>query len=100
MAVPSFVGVLGRSPEDLPSGRPQVRDRHLKFHEGREYAGMRTAKCKVQPGNAASTGPYGLVVGCDDGAPLDLAVVEKVIGVRRVIEGEMFDEHANLSCLG
>ena len=36
MAVPSFVGVLGRSPEDLPSGRPQVRDRHHKFHEGRD----------------------------------------------------------------
>ncbi|HEX9498673.1 MAG TPA: EthD domain-containing protein [Mycobacterium sp.] len=36
MAVPSFVGVLGRSPEDLPSGRPQVRDRHLKFHEERD----------------------------------------------------------------
>lgn len=36
MAVPSFVGVLGRSPEDLPSGRPQVRDRHLKFHEDRD----------------------------------------------------------------
>jgi transposase len=36
MAVPSFVGVLGRSPEDLPSGRPQARDRHLKFHEDRD----------------------------------------------------------------
>src|SRR6202011_2422077 len=35
-AVPSFVGVLGSSPEDLPSGRPQVRDRHLKFHEDRD----------------------------------------------------------------
>ena len=29
-------GVLGRSPEDLPSGRPQMRDRHLKFHEDRD----------------------------------------------------------------
>jgi hypothetical protein len=29
-------GVLGRSPEDLPPGRPQVRDRHLKFHEDRD----------------------------------------------------------------
>ena len=29
-------GVLGRSPEDLPSGRTQVRDRHLKFHEDRD----------------------------------------------------------------
>jgi hypothetical protein len=30
------VGVLGGSPEDLPPGRPQVRDRHLKFHEDRD----------------------------------------------------------------
>jgi hypothetical protein len=30
------MGVLGRSPEDLPSGRPQARDRHLKFHEDRD----------------------------------------------------------------
>src|SRR6202171_3113371 len=29
-------GVLGGSPEDLPPGRPQVRDRHLKFHEDRD----------------------------------------------------------------
>jgi hypothetical protein len=36
MAVPSFVGVLGGSPEDLPPGRPQVRDRHLKFHKDRD----------------------------------------------------------------
>jgi hypothetical protein len=38
MAVPYpfFVGVLGGSPEDLPSGRPQVRDRRLKFHEDRD----------------------------------------------------------------
>jgi hypothetical protein len=35
MAVPySFFEVyLVVHPEDLPSGRPQVRDRHLKFHE-------------------------------------------------------------------
>ena len=35
MAVPySFFEVfLVGSPEDLPPGRPQVRDRHLKFHE-------------------------------------------------------------------
>ena len=40
MAVPySFFEVyLVGSPEDLPPGRPQVRDRHLKFHEDREYA--------------------------------------------------------------
>src|SRR6476659_6801241 len=38
MAVPYFffVGVLGGSPEDLPPGRTQVRDRHLKFHEDRD----------------------------------------------------------------
>jgi hypothetical protein len=29
---------LAVHPKDLPSGRPQVRDRHLKFHEDREYA--------------------------------------------------------------
>jgi hypothetical protein len=34
MAVPYFLeGVLGGSPEDLPPGRAQARDRHLKFHE-------------------------------------------------------------------
>jgi hypothetical protein len=38
MAVPYsfFVGVLGGSPEDLPPGRTQVRDRHLKSHEDRD----------------------------------------------------------------
>jgi hypothetical protein len=34
-AVP-FPGVLGGSPEYLPHGRSQVRDRHLKFHETRD----------------------------------------------------------------
>jgi hypothetical protein len=40
MAVPYsfFVAVLGGAPEDLPPGRTQVRDRHLNFHEVREYA--------------------------------------------------------------
>jgi uncharacterized protein YbdZ (MbtH family) len=28
--------ISGRSPEDLPSGRPQATDRHLKFHEHRD----------------------------------------------------------------
>jgi hypothetical protein len=38
MAVPySFFEVyLAVHPKDLPSGRPQVRDRHLKFHEDRD----------------------------------------------------------------
>src|SRR5690349_10526796 len=37
MAVPCLLrGVLGRSPEDLPHGRTQVRDRHLNFHEDRD----------------------------------------------------------------
>ncbi|AFV14802.1 hypothetical protein OEM_p100220 (plasmid) [Mycobacterium intracellulare subsp. yongonense 05-1390] len=27
---------FGRITRDLPSGRPQVRDRHLKFHEDRD----------------------------------------------------------------
>jgi hypothetical protein len=32
------MGVLGGSPEYLPHGRTQAGDRHLKFHETREYA--------------------------------------------------------------
>src|SRR4029077_19382694 len=44
MAVPSFVGVLGRSPEDLPSGRPQVRDRHLNFHKDRDNLNLHVWK--------------------------------------------------------
>jgi hypothetical protein len=46
MAVPYsfFVVFLGRSPEDLPSGRPQMRDRHLKFHEDRDNLGFDTAE--------------------------------------------------------
>jgi hypothetical protein len=45
MAVPSFfVGVLDGSPEDLPSGRPQVRDRHLKFHEDRDNLRVETRR--------------------------------------------------------
>jgi hypothetical protein len=45
MAVPySFVGVLGGSPEDLPPGRPQVRDRHLKSHEDRDNLGVITVR--------------------------------------------------------
>jgi len=41
MAVPySFFEVyLAVHPKDLPSGRPQVRDRHLKFHEDRDNLG-------------------------------------------------------------
>lgn len=33
MTAPSFVCVLGSSPEDLHLGRPQVRDLHLKFED-------------------------------------------------------------------
>ena len=42
----------------------------------------------------------GSVVGCDDGASLDLAVVQELIGVRRIVEREVFDEHLDLAGLG
>ena len=50
MAVPySFFEVyLVGSPEDLPSGRPQVRDRHLKFHEDRDNLYRDEGKVKTR----------------------------------------------------
>jgi catechol 2,3-dioxygenase-like lactoylglutathione lyase family enzyme len=54
MAVPYpfFVGVLGGSPEDLPSGRPQVRDRRLKFprRPGQPPAGYEPEQQPVEIG--------------------------------------------------
>jgi len=50
MAVPySFFEVyLAVHPKDLPSGRPQVRDRHLKFHEDRDnLAASHARHCRI-----------------------------------------------------
>jgi hypothetical protein len=35
---------LAVHPKDLPSGRPQVRDRHLKFHEDRDNLAKRPTR--------------------------------------------------------
>src|SRR6185437_7762589 len=40
------------------------------------------------------------VVGRDDGASRDLAVVQQVVGVRCILEGEVFDEHLDLPAPG
>ena len=40
------------------------------------------------------------VVGCDDGASLDFAVVKELVGLVCAFQGEVFDEHLDLSGLG
>ena len=50
--------------------------------------------------HAEVTRQVGSVVGSDDGAALDVAVVQQVVGVRRIVEWEVFDEHLDLAGLG
>ena len=40
------------------------------------------------------------VVGCDDGAPLDFAVVEELVGLGCAVQREVFDQHLHLSRVG
>ena len=41
-----------------------------------------------------------LVVGCDDGASLDFAVVKELVGLVCAVDRKVFDEHLDLSRLG
>jgi hypothetical protein len=41
----------------------------------------------------------GLVVGGDDGASVDFAVVQQLVGLARAVEREVLDEHADLGGL-
>ncbi|MGO9153013.1 hypothetical protein [Mycobacterium sp.] len=63
MAVPSFVGVLGPSPEDLPSGKPQTRDRHLKSHEDRDDLGTGGMPWQNREGAARALNLAATVIG-------------------------------------
>ena len=41
-----------------------------------------------------------LVVGCDDGASLDFAVVKELVGLVGAVDRKVFDEHLDLCRLG
>ena len=50
--------------------------------------------------SADASGETPLVVGCDDGASLDLAVVQELIGRAAAFQRDVLDEHADLAGLG
>ena len=49
---------------------------------------------------SAAASAEALVVGCDDGTSVDLAVVQELIGLAGAFQWEVLDEHADLSGLG
>jgi hypothetical protein len=81
-----FVNAQPSGIHDRP-GAPGANDRIEKRCVGRRFAASATAE-----GTS--------VVGRDDRAALDLAVVQEVVGVRRIAEREVFDEHRDLAGLG
>lgn len=98
---PTINRTLGSSSATMSARCLAPRARGLRA--GRELNAESTVVVRVSRERPRTSGQsaiaYPLVVRRDDGAALDLAVVQQVVGVRRAVEREVFDEHLDLSGL-